>query len=148
MNTLARIITLIAISTLFSACASGNGANSFLSSSGPSNAQVQAVLKAAYQQPPVEPTFGYKLDGVSNVSVEILRRGEFNEAQKFLPVQARITADVRQKAMWVPPGKPQTMLCKFILTDDFRIAKNDYGDWVATKGNPFSMTEPKMNCGQ
>lgn len=148
MNSITKPIALVAISILLSACAQSGGAGSFLSSNGPSEAQVQAVLKAAYQRPPVEPTFGYMLDGVSNVSVEILRRGEFNEAQKFLPVQARITADVRQKAMWVPPGKPQTLLCKYSVTKDFKIVKNDYGDWTATAGNPFIMTEPQMRCGQ
>lgn len=114
-----------------------------------SDQQVREILKAAYQRTPVEPTFGYRLDGVSNVAVEILRRGEFNQERKYLPVQARVTADVRQKAVFVPRDKPPTVTCKLTDTADFMLLKNDYGDWQAGKTAQSAVFgKPKLQCGQ
>jgi hypothetical protein len=53
-------------------------------------------------------------------SIEILRVGSYNEEKKYYPVQVRVKQTMMDGKTWV-------------WVWDCRIAKNDYGDWIARK---------------
>lgn len=66
-------------------------------------------------------------------SVNILKRGDYNETSKYYPIQAKIDGSFVQKSYdgGVMSGLGASRNCTFSGNGDFRLSKNDYGQWTA-----------------
>lgn len=118
-------------------------------SAGPSDDVIKSVVEKntkafMARRVTMDPTWETRDASVN--SVELLRKGEFKEGGGYLPVQARVSGTLKQKSL-PNLGLPPSRDCKFDGTGDFRISKDDYGDWRGQiVGDEFG-SNFKVSCG-
>lgn len=114
--------------------------------SGPSTSTIQSaigattggVLKLA------EMSSSWRTVEIKSSSVNILRQGTYNESEKYWPVQATVTGSSRQEPEFYMGAKPSRN-CEFSFSTEFKIKRNDYGEWVAVPP-PFGVRPVQTKC--
>ncbi len=99
--------------------------------------------------------FGYKTTSVSVGLVEIVRRGEFHPSERFFVVQVRTKGQKDEKYDATAYGGLSCgyngtfceRTCEFDATNEFRIYRNDYGDWLSDIAVPWQFRIPE-SCGE
>jgi hypothetical protein len=150
MSTKKILLIITAILPIFLISCAGAGS---IIGSGPSDSDVKsAIQKTVTSQMtggiPQPPLWGGS-EQVKIDSVNILRRGDYNEPGKYYPVQAKLDGSYIQKAFPGSEafGQPSQRTCTFSASGNFRLSKNDYGEWVAQvvhDGEPNK--DNKLNC--
>jgi len=99
--------------------------------------------------------FGYKTTSVSVGLVEIVRRGEFHPNERFFVVQARTKGQKDEKYDPTAYGGLSCgyngtfceRTCEFDATNEFKIYRNDYGDWLSDIAVPWQFRIPE-SCSE
>lgn len=73
-------------------------------------------------------------------SVSISRYGNYNEVNKYWPVQVNISGSLES------PAITRVIRCTFSGSIDVRLLKNDYGDWKAEYNQETDI--PRLSCEQ
>lgn len=135
-KTFASIIALT-ITALLGGCSTN---------SGPSDSAIQKAISATTGRmlKLAEMSSSWQTVEIKSSSVNILRQGNFNEAEKYWPVQAKVSGMSRQQPEFYMGAKPSRD-CEFSFSAEFKIKKNDYGDWVA-EAPPFGVRPVEVKC--
>jgi hypothetical protein len=121
--------------------------------SGPSDGDVKAAVQKTMTTEmtggiPQAPLWGGR-EQVKIDSVNVLQRGNYNEAGKYYPVRVNLSGSYIQKAFPGSEafGQPPQRNCTFTGSGNFRLSKSDYGEWVAQiayDGEPSK--DDKLTC--
>ncbi|MDQ3132282.1 MAG: hypothetical protein M3Q99_16160 [Acidobacteriota bacterium] len=143
-------MTTIIFLTIATSCSEAN----LLGGSGPS----ENDAKAAIEKVIIKNMSGWIPDPlwlskeqVKVNSVQILRRGDYNDTGKYYPVQVKTEGSFVQRSIdgGQMSGLPPQRTCTFSGSGEFRLSKNDYGEWVAQViGNDELNKDFKTNCGK
>lgn len=130
-------ITALMITVLLGGCSTN---------SGPSNGAIQSAISATTRSvlKLAEMSSSWQTVEIKSSSVNILRQGNFNETEKYWPVQATVSGTSRQQPEFYMGPKPSRN-CEFSFTTEFKIKKNDYGEWVAVPP-PFGVRPVQTKC--
>jgi len=122
----------------------GSSSNSELSS-----AVIQSAISAATQSVLRQTEMGssWRTVQVKSSSVQILRQGNYNEAQKYWPVQATVSGTSRREPEFYMGNSKPSENCQFSFFLEYAIKKNDYGDWIAIPP-PFFTGPINAKCGK
>lgn len=131
-------ITVLMITALLGGCSANSGPSNIAINSA-INASTKNVLQVAGM------AHSWQTVEIKNSTVQILRQGNYNEAQKYWPVQATVSGTARQEPefYWGTP-KPSRN-CQFSFSTEFKIKRDDYGQWIAVPP-PFGGAPVQMNC--
>ncbi len=117
------------------------------SSNGPSSATVNAAISASVKGMlnRARITDTWKTIEVKSAAVQIIRQGDYNQEQKYLPVQVTVTGSSRkQPEYWAGNDRPSSN-CQFSFSAEYKIQRDDYGDWIAVP-HPFWMGPVQTQC--
>jgi hypothetical protein len=84
---------------------------------------------------------------IKSSSVQIVRQGNYNEAQRYWPVQATVSGTSRREPQFYMGDTKPSENCRFSFFLEYAIKKNDYGEWIAAPP-PFFMGPVDTKCGQ
>lgn len=85
----------------------------------------------------------WRLERILSTSVQVLRQGEYKEDGKYWPVKATVNGTGYIVSRFSATGASPPRNAAFSFTADFKIKKNDYGDWVAVP--PSNPREVNVN---
>jgi hypothetical protein len=107
----------------------------------PPDDQIKAAVSSIIKSRITNKDWSWRTTSVNITSVEILRRGEFHPNERFFLAQVH-TKGVKQER-WTGDltCDNRTVFCDrrcdFEGTNDFRVYRNDYGDWKVDLAAPW-----------
>jgi len=100
----------------------------------PSDDQIKPSITSIVKRLVTNNNYGWRTTTVSISNVEILRRGEFHPNEKFFLVQARVRGTKDEDCLNYCDSPRQR--CEFEGTNDFKVYRDDYGDWKVDTARP------------